>query len=75
RVAAGDTAPRLDGESLERHLVSRARTRHDVVGSETLAELLRRHQDEGGTESLTQELATLLAGSSPDERQQLRRAL
>jgi polyphosphate kinase 2 len=76
RVVAGDTPPRLDADSLERHRVSRATTRHDVVGSETLAELLRRHQDgTGGPQALADELATLLAGSSPDERRHLRRAL
>jgi len=75
QVAAGDVPPRLDAGSLERHRVSRAQTRHDVVASETLAELLRRHQDGGGAESLAQDLDTLLTGSSPDERRQLRRAL
>ena len=75
RVATGDTPPRLDGDSLERHRVSRAQTRHDVDGSETLAELLRRHQDQDGAESLAQDLGTLLTGSSPDERRQLRHAL
>ncbi|WP_420893056.1 polyphosphate kinase 2 [Roseateles puraquae] len=76
RVAAGDTAPRLDADSLEKHRVNRAATRHDVMGSETLAELLRRHQQgEGGPEALAEELGTLLAGSSPDERRHLRRAL
>ena len=76
RTAAGDTPPRLDPQSLENHRVSRAITRHDVVGSETLADLLRRHQQgDGGPQALADELATLLAGSSPDERRHLRRAL
>jgi polyphosphate kinase 2 len=76
RVVAGDTPPRLDAESLEKHRVKRASTRHDIVGSETLAELLRRHQDgTGGPQALADELATLLDGSSPDERRHLRRAL
>ena len=75
QVAAGDVPPRMDADSLEHHRVSRAQTRHDVAAAETLAELLRRHQDAGGAESLAQDLDTLLAGSSPDERRQLRRAL
>ncbi|RTL37875.1 MAG: polyphosphate kinase 2 [Burkholderiales bacterium] len=76
RVASGDTPPRLDAGSLEKHRVNRATTRHDVVGSETLAELLRRHQQgEGAPAALAEELATLLDGSSPDERRHLRRAL
>ncbi|MFT7776736.1 polyphosphate kinase 2 [Roseateles sp.] len=76
RTAAGDTPPRLDAASLEQHRVSRATTRQQVVGSETLAELLRRHhQEEGSPEALADELATLLDGSSPDERRHLRRAL
>ncbi|MFT7721354.1 MAG: polyphosphate kinase 2 [Roseateles sp.] len=76
RTAAGDTPPRLDAASLERHRVGRATTRQQVVGSETLAELLRRHhQQESHPEVLAGELATLLDGSSPDERRHLRRAL
>lgn len=76
RVVAGDTPPRLDADSLERHRVSRALSRQDAMQSETLAELLRRHQQgEGGPQALAEELATLLAGSSPDERRHLRRAL
>ena len=76
RVTAGDTPPRLDADSLERHRVSRAMSRQDAMQSETLAELLRRHQQgEGGPQALAEELATLLAGSSPDERRHLRRAL
>ncbi|PZP32892.1 MAG: polyphosphate kinase 2 [Roseateles depolymerans] len=76
RVGAGDTAPQLSGDGVERHRVSRATTRHDIVQSETLAELLRRHQQaEGGVADLAEELGTLLAGSSPDERRKLRRAL
>ena len=76
RVLAGDTPPQLDADSLERHRVSRAQTRRDVAESETLAELLRRHhQAESGAGELAQDLATLLAGSSPDERRHLRRAL
>ena len=31
RVAAGDTAPRLDADSLEKHRVNRATTRRDVA--------------------------------------------
>lgn len=76
RVDAGDTSPRLDADSLEKHRVSRAMSRQDAMQAETLAELLRRHQQaEGGPQALAEELATLLAGSSPDERRHLRRAL
>lgn len=76
RVASGDTPPRLDDESLQKHRVARATTRRQVAGSETLAELLRRHQQgEGSPQALAEELATLLDGSSPDERRHLRRAL
>ncbi len=76
RVASGDTPPRLDDESLQKHRVARATTRRQVTGSETLAELLRRHQQgESSPQALAEELATLLDGSSPDERRHLRRAL
>ncbi|HEY1130195.1 MAG TPA: hypothetical protein VGF12_12405, partial [Roseateles sp.] len=76
RTTSGDTPPQLDAASLEQHRVSRATTRQQVVGSETLAELLRRHrQQESSHEALADELATLLDGSSPDERRHLRRAL
>ncbi len=76
RVSAGDTVPQLNGAGVERHSVSRASTRHEIVQRETLAELLRRHQQaEGGAADLAEELGTLLAGSSPDERRKLRRAL
>ncbi|NCT82592.1 MAG: polyphosphate kinase 2 [Comamonadaceae bacterium] len=75
RTTAGDIPPRLDAAALEQHRVDRAATRQQVVGSETLAELLRRHQQDGHPEALAGELATLLNGSSPDERRHLRRAL
>ncbi len=76
RVAAGDVAPQLDPDSLERHRVARAQTRQDTIATETLAELVRRHHQSGeGSATLAGELATLLAGSSPDERRHLRRAL
>ncbi|MCE4554058.1 polyphosphate kinase 2 [Roseateles cellulosilyticus] len=76
RTAAGDVPPRLDADGLEQHRVSRATTRQQMVGSETLADLLRRHQQgDGGPQALADELATLLDGSSPDERRHLRRAL
>ncbi len=75
-MAAGDTAPQLDATGVERDRVNRAVARHDAVESETLAELLRRHKPgEDGAEALAQDLGTLLAGSSPDERRHLRRAL
>jgi len=76
RVATGDTAPQLDANGVERDRVNRAVARHDAVAAETLAELLRRHKpDEDGGAALALELQTLLAGSSPDERRHLRRAL
>ncbi|MFG6442482.1 polyphosphate kinase 2 [Roseateles sp. LKC17W] len=76
RTTAGDTSPRLDAAGLEKHRVARATTRHQAMGSETLAELLRRHQQgDAGPQALAEDLATLLDGSSPDERRHLRRAL
>jgi len=75
-VAAGDTPPQLDDASLERHRVDRAAVRTSVVESETLAALLRRHHQDGGSPAgLAQDLGTLLEGCSPDERRHLRRAL
>ncbi len=74
-VEAGDIAPSFDRRSLERERVERASSEASTVQTMVLRDVLaRRAQGEAGR-PLVEQLQALVAGASPDEVRELRRAL
>jgi len=75
RVDAGDIAATLSAEGIATDVVSIATTGARVTRAEVISGVLSSHAKGEADGPLVQELKTLLAGSSPDDRRALRRLL
>ena len=75
RVDAGDIAATLSAEGIATDVVSIATTGARVTRAEVISGVLSSHARGEADGPLVQELKTLLAGSSPDDRRALRRLL
>jgi polyphosphate kinase 2 len=77
RVAAGDRAPSLAPQAIERHVVDRATERTQTTTAMALADVIERHErgDAGPPGDWLRQLQALIDGAAPDEVKSLRRML
>ncbi|MFI4930537.1 MAG: polyphosphate kinase 2 [Burkholderiales bacterium] len=74
-ATAGDTAPTLSPQGIERDTIARAVQRARTVQAETVSRLLGARHGDASPAAVSAELHALLDGVSPDERKALRKML